>query len=927
MSRYPHGILLLSLLVATACAAPTVPIRRGVSTPQAMAVICTDVNGNPQPISNPTCTDDSVRVLVSGNGTLSLALPSVRTWVDTDVSTPGFTPLHMPGLPGAIAVDGVRGHAYVALPILGWILRVDLTQLADYKFSVLDWQDVGFSPQALLLVETPEPRLFLADPANGRVAWLPLSTFGKQVNGQSLPPHFVLTGGSPASLALSTLTQDIYVGHLAAGFISILSSGDSVSAPSLIRHISITAACNNGLDDDGDGLTDRDDSGCDGPSDRFEGNPELGSNCTNTVDDDGDGFTDALDPGCASTPTTDACRNGIDDDGDGLIDFAVFPGGGSDPGCSGWGDTSEWSDRPLCRDGELGCTTISHVPGLPGGITVTSGITFCSDGIDNDGDGLTDAADSDCHIPGNAFEGPLGCINGVDDDGDGQTDAADPDCYNRNSQAEVANATAIHSVVAATFGGEFVVIADRTRRALLAVDCASRTLLQPQPGQISPWARASRLDERDGIPGLSLADMPISLAPAIANDSVPWLQEPNHPLDPLPAPTDLTVVTEDIMAIGLAQVGVQFLRFHPFGDHFTVSLELWPLPTSSTPTTSAGRPLLLVPGATLDLPTTVPTRFSSFGPLTISTDPVTGQTIYYGLHPLTATTDHRSETWRFTAEGPLPGGVGKRARLLGGNVVHDPTADFCLVGALPGDRLQLDLPTTSACQGGGTYDFVLTNVNQDSLGFDPATGKQDVAVTYDNQLTFAATTQKAFTGDLSQCLAAGGVAYKLRAGGWLVKGSRSGILSSRLAVDGQCAPLDPLFLNATRVIEPTLQPTAKTTDLLACPNVNETLDPAVWKLSPLSHPVFTAQLRPGCDDSTFDENGNRIVHLVPTIREMEWVFGVSAAFVPRTSAVGANPLGMGSGPTLGVLYVIDEGAGLMQFVNISDGLPGTTPLD
>jgi LPXTG-motif cell wall-anchored protein len=78
----------------------------------------------------------------------------------------------------------------------------------------------------------------------------------------------------------------------------------------------------------------------------------------------------------------------------------------------------------------------------------------CSDGIDNDGDGLIDAADPDCHTDGNAGnpasynpsdmseaggpgapttgsgeeEGPE-CSDNVDNDGDGKIDERDPGCH------------------------------------------------------------------------------------------------------------------------------------------------------------------------------------------------------------------------------------------------------------------------------------------------------------------------------------------------------------------------------------------------------------------------------------------------------------------------------------------------------------------
>jgi len=60
-----------------------------------------------------------------------------------------------------------------------------------------------------------------------------------------------------------------------------------------------------------------------------------------------------------------------------------------------------------------------------------SGDPTCSDGIDNDQDGLTDSDDPDCAPPPPAVEGPSGdptCSDGIDNDQDGLTDDDDPDC-------------------------------------------------------------------------------------------------------------------------------------------------------------------------------------------------------------------------------------------------------------------------------------------------------------------------------------------------------------------------------------------------------------------------------------------------------------------------------------------------------------------
>ena len=76
--------------------------------------------------------------------------------------------------------------------------------------------------------------------------------------------------------------------------------------------------------------------------------------CENGVDDDGDGLVDAgADPGCdaANDPSERSsalvCDDGLDNDSDGLVDFSPTPGAG-DPGCMGPSSTLE---NPQCQDG------------------------------------------------------------------------------------------------------------------------------------------------------------------------------------------------------------------------------------------------------------------------------------------------------------------------------------------------------------------------------------------------------------------------------------------------------------------------------------------------------------------------------------------------------------------------------------------------
>jgi len=98
--------------------------------------------------------------------------------------------------------------------------------------------------------------------------------------------------------------------------------------------------CDDGIDNDGDGDVDSADSGCDGVGWRNAEQPE----CSDNVDNDGDGFTDAADPGCVDGPhitrEDPQCNDLIDNDFDGLIDD-------QDAQCATTSDDDE-SKEPVC---------------------------------------------------------------------------------------------------------------------------------------------------------------------------------------------------------------------------------------------------------------------------------------------------------------------------------------------------------------------------------------------------------------------------------------------------------------------------------------------------------------------------------------------------------------------------------------------------
>jgi hypothetical protein len=95
--------------------------------------------------------------------------------------------------------------------------------------------------------------------------------------------------------------------------------------------------CRNGIDDDGDGLTDYPfDTGCAHADDEWETDSLYP--CDDGIDNDGDGDVDMADDGCPEPnwhSEQPECSDGLDNDGDGLVDHDGAGVGDPDPSCFG----------------------------------------------------------------------------------------------------------------------------------------------------------------------------------------------------------------------------------------------------------------------------------------------------------------------------------------------------------------------------------------------------------------------------------------------------------------------------------------------------------------------------------------------------------------------------------------------------------------
>lgn len=143
----------------------------------------------------------------------------------------------------------------------------------------------------------------------------------------------------------------LYAGQDVTATAKNAAAGEAESAPSApvreVETIGGVGPCNDGLDNDGDGLVDAADPGCTSATDPDETDPTA---CSDGLDNDGDGKVDfPEDTSCSSYADNDeagppACSDGVDNDGDGQVDF---PG---DKGCSSADDVSE-ADLPVCANG------------------------------------------------------------------------------------------------------------------------------------------------------------------------------------------------------------------------------------------------------------------------------------------------------------------------------------------------------------------------------------------------------------------------------------------------------------------------------------------------------------------------------------------------------------------------------------------------
>ena len=134
--------------------------------------------------------------------------------------------------------------------------------------------------------------------------------------------------------------------------------------------------------------------------------------------------TDYDTSGCCTETEDGLCFDGLNNDCDAFTD-------GADPDCAGACAPANVlcvDDTECCSGKCRGKTGAKVCKGDGGGCTETENPEVsCSDGLDNDCDGLADGFDPDCGGSGQNEKGPR-CSDGLDNDLDSLIDCADPDC-------------------------------------------------------------------------------------------------------------------------------------------------------------------------------------------------------------------------------------------------------------------------------------------------------------------------------------------------------------------------------------------------------------------------------------------------------------------------------------------------------------------
>ena len=423
-----------------------------------------------------------------------------------------------------------------------------------------------------------------------------------------------------------------------------------------------------------------------------------------------------------------ACQDGLDQDQDDLIDHL-------DPDCVDPED-----------DDESGNAEQRVADDLSAGPQGFAGVDPCADGVDNDGDGLTDGDDRACASGLEHGEWIANCSDGIDNDGDGLTDTADTACYGPRDRSEgQLPATGPHHAVVVNAGnaGVFVYALSPGRHELRIFDATSG--LEPvdvhdhEGIEIpdlshSPYEQGTTEDPTvlpgirvAGKPGLAFAGQHSNRLPSVGGIGLTAQRTRGEIWDHIITPeAGESRASLDYDLSGVYRPAGCDPEFtdrcvQPLGDDDTYyvymsrmdgRLQMIEAVRRGVPVhrmaqthtdadlrgTAADKPSLSLRGDRVALGNNLPDGFPFLGPLLQEsiTERVTGESpaTYrrFGLWPPADPELVASQVWSITYEGALPGAQGELGALDDTARLHDPHAQFCGAGVEVGDWLTITVP-------------------------------------------------------------------------------------------------------------------------------------------------------------------------------------------------------------------------------------------
>lgn len=305
----------------------------------------------------------------------SIAGDGIRAF-DNDRATPGNNGIHIDGQMGANVASHFAGVQWVAANAPASLTAVDvLTGRKIPNANGALQQRLPF-PIADIASVHEGGWVIVANPQdNELVAYQPTFTCAGQSDEHIVgcrmtvelgAPLYLPVTGSPRHIVASA-QGDVYVSADRTPFITRYTLNDDACPAGSPCEIPLTTTCNDGIDNDGNGLIDAEDPSCFAPY-MNEGELFPDAGCADGVDNDGDGLIDALDPKCVSRSyqaedgLDNSCTDGIDNDGDGLVDD-------EDPDCANGSEFRQGTE--FTPSSGVAIPRYTSQPVYPGPLTLT----------------------------------------------------------------------------------------------------------------------------------------------------------------------------------------------------------------------------------------------------------------------------------------------------------------------------------------------------------------------------------------------------------------------------------------------------------------------------------------------------------------------------------------------------------------------------